>query len=559
MVGNQIWTPFHSNPYYAYVYPLPGQLPGGGALEISATGADASMNGLLVIGLDLHVYSYDSSAQRWDGIWSKSSAVTVAATSGRDAWISDGGQIWTSTARPGWTQLIGLLSNISAGADGSVWGVNSQGYVYKWSPLIGDWVMSTASNVRVIAVAPDGRPWVVNSAGQIWRKPDGDPSNGGWQQMPGLAARIAIGGDGSVWVSNAAGSVFKWDGNSNWIQAPASGVTRIAVTPQGIPWVINTSGQVWAKLDADPKTGFTRMPGTASDVSVGPDGVVWATGVGGVGIWRYNGGGWDSVRNGSVTSLAGDRNGLWFSDGANQIWKGTGLVLHPASWMTDAAPFIENRPLNKLIIPATHDSGTFGLISTVDRAIQAPDDTVAPDSKAFTALASVIGITDPWAKAQDRNLYQQLSDGIRSIDLRPCVEKAGNIRICHGLYGPLMSDLLSDVRRFADEHPREIILLQFSGFHAWPGNDMSASQHAQLRQMIHDKLGDHLLTESQVRGWGYTTLPAIFANTPLKDIWLWNSYTGGNVLIVYKDKDSNNNPEFWTDLPSTRASPIPPG
>ena len=553
LIADQIFSAPPSNPFYGYVFTLAGQVPGGWPKEISS-----GPSGLLIIGGDGHVYSYNFDAQRWDAIWTRSGAVTVASAAG-GVWISDGQKTWTTTPRPGWTQLTGLLSNISVGADGSVWGVNSQGYVYKWSPLINDWVMSTGSNVRVIATAPDGRPWVVNSAGQIWRKSDGNPSNSGWQQMPGQATRIAIGGDGSVWVSNAAGSVFKWDGNSNWIQAPASGVTRIAVTPQGVPWVINSSAQVWAKLDGDPKTGFTRMPGTASDISVGPDGVVWATGAGGARIWRYNGGGWDLVRDGFVTSLAADRNGLWFSDGANQIWKGTGLVLHPASWMTDAAPLIRNRPLNKLIIPATHDSGTFGLINTTVRLVQAADDAVAPDSNEVNALASVINITDDWAKAQERNLYQQLSDGIRSFDLRPCVEKAGNIRICHGLYGPLMSDLLSDVRRFADEHPQEIILLSFGGFHAWKSQDMSAAQHAALRAMIHDKLGDHLLTESQDRQFGNTYLPAIAANSTLNTIWLWNAYTHGNILVIYKDQDPNNNPEFWTNLPSSVASPIPPG
>jgi hypothetical protein len=563
VAGNQIWCVPADSAYYAYMFALPGQLPAAGVSDISfsMTGSNTdALLGLLIIGGDGKVYSYNNASQRWDPIWTKSWAVTVAATPDTGAWISDGQKIWTSTPRPGWTQLTGLLSNISVGADGSVWGINSQGVIYKWSPAIADWVQSTGSNARVIAVAPDGRPWLVNSAGQIWRKPDGDPSNGGWQQMPGQAARIAIGGDGSVWISNAAGSVFKWDGISNWIQAPASGVTRIAVTPQGVPWVINSSSQVWAKLDGDPKNGFIPMPGAASDISVGPDGVVWITGYGGAKIWRYNGGGWDLVREGSFNSLAGDRNGVWLIDTSNQIWKGTGLVLHPASWMTDAAPFLGNRPLNKLILPATHDSGTFGLINTVDRLLQAPDDIVAPDSSEFKALASVINITDDWAKAQDQDIYHQLSDGIRSIDLRPCIEKAGNIRVCHGLYGPLMSDLLNDVRRFADEHPQEIILLQFSGFHAWPSNDMSASQHAQLRQMIHDKLGDHLLTESQLSAWGGSTiLPAIVATTPLNTIWLWNKYRNGNILVVYKESDPINNPEFWTNLPDTGASPIPPG
>jgi len=555
LAGNQIlWGGGGSNPYYPYVYELPGQLPAAGNptdISFSMSGSSNS-GGLLIVNGDGLVYSYNFAGQRWDPLWTKSWVMTVAATPGFGAWISDSQNIWTNTPRPGWTQLSGLLSNISVGADGSVWGVNSQGSIYKWSPTIADWVGSTgnAGGPGRIAVDPTGRPWVVRNTGEIYRKGDGDPSTDNWQLMPGPATGIAIGGDGSIWISNAAGAVYKWDGSSNWIQTTAAGVSRIAVNPQGIPWAIKLSGEIWTKQDGDPTAAnWTLMPAQATDVSVGPDGVVWVSGVGGNDIWRYNGGGWDLVRRGSVTTLAGDRNGLWFSDGANQIWKGTGLVLHPATWMTDAAPFIGDRPYNKLVIPATHDSGTFGLINTADRIAQAPDDYVAPDSSEFNALADLLGgMTLSWAQAQDQNVYQQLSDGIRSIDLRPCIEKAGNIRVCHGLYGPLMSDLLDDVRRFSDEHPQEIILLQFSGFHAWPSNDMSASQHAQLIQMIHDKLGTHLLTES-----------TIVANTPMSAIWFWNAYTNGNVLVIYKDQDITHNNEFWTDLPSTSTSPTAPG
>jgi hypothetical protein len=75
---------------------------------------------------------------RWNGIqwtWAIPTGMTyVSVGNAQNIWALDGSdQIfkWNGTA---WQKMPGLLRNISAAGDGTVWGINAQGSVYKWVP-----------------------------------------------------------------------------------------------------------------------------------------------------------------------------------------------------------------------------------------------------------------------------------------------------------------------------------------------------------------------------------------------------------------------------------------
>ena len=96
-----------------------------------------------------------------------------------------------------------------------------------------------------------------------------------WRIMAGSARDIAVGGNGVMWsVGNTpAGGGFtiqKWNGSA-W-ELTDGGAVRIAVDPQGEPWVVNNEGAVWKR-----KAGrWTEVPGAkATDIAVAPNGVVW--------------------------------------------------------------------------------------------------------------------------------------------------------------------------------------------------------------------------------------------------------------------------------------------
>lgn len=139
--------------------------------------------------------------------------------------------------------------------------------------------------------------------------------------------------------------------------------------------------------------------------------------------------------------------------------------ISPISWITRNYEQLKNKPLNRLVLPGTHDSGTFNLNGTWNRGV---NDPFAPDTDDLKRGLSFLGDGyDKWAKAQERTIYQQLQDGIRYIDVRVCVDKSGNLKTCHGLYGISLTELINDVVKFANEYPREPILLDFNHFYDW--------------------------------------------------------------------------------------------
>ena len=97
-----------------------------------------------------------------------------------------------------------------------------------------------------ITVGPQGVPWVVNAAGNIFKR-----VGAGWQQQPGLAVEIDANAAGTVWVLGRSAvpggfGPFRWTG-TNWM-AVDGGATHIAVGPNCLPWVSNSGGEIFRRL-----------------------------------------------------------------------------------------------------------------------------------------------------------------------------------------------------------------------------------------------------------------------------------------------------------------------
>jgi hypothetical protein len=76
--------------------------------------------------------------------------------------------------------------------------------------------------------------------------------------------------------------------NSNKFESVDGGAMNIGVAPGGQPWVVNKNGGIFYR---GRNNRWTEIHGSASDISVGTDGVVWITGTdkieGGHSIFRY--------------------------------------------------------------------------------------------------------------------------------------------------------------------------------------------------------------------------------------------------------------------------------
>ena len=109
-----------------------------------------------------------------------------------------------------WQVIPGNSRDIGVGADGTVWGVGTDGRVYRHGPgAPGDWQDMEGIETARIDVDPHGVAWTVQDNGRIWRS-DGTP--GGGIPVPGAEGQdIGVGGDGSVWIAEASGRVSRWN------------------------------------------------------------------------------------------------------------------------------------------------------------------------------------------------------------------------------------------------------------------------------------------------------------------------------------------------------------
>jgi peptidoglycan hydrolase-like protein with peptidoglycan-binding domain len=184
-------------------------------------------------------------------------AVTQAGIANRTLRRDDA--VAVSALYDSWVTAPGFMRELAIGQGPfpavDVWGIGTDvqngGFgIYKF--LNGGWTKTTDGAAVRVAVAPDGTPWVINNANQIYRRNSTSPTSGSWIQQIGLAREIAIGADGSVWVigmdaANGGYGVWKFVG-TGWVKTNDAGAgVRIAVGPTGNPWIVNNVGQVFRR------------------------------------------------------------------------------------------------------------------------------------------------------------------------------------------------------------------------------------------------------------------------------------------------------------------------
>lgn len=158
-----------------------------------------------------------------------------------------------------------------------------------------------------------------------------------------------------------------------------------------------------------------------------------------------------------------------------------------ANWM---AQIPNDRILNQLIIPGTHDSGTYGI--TPDSLFSLSSDDVLPlwlETISNLLPKSIIRpIVAKWSKTQPDSLTQQLNAGIRYFDMRVCHFTNGSniddFYLCHTLLGETLSDALTQIQQFALSHPDEIIILDINHIY----NIKSDDDETQLMQLLSHNL-----------------------------------------------------------------------
>ena len=206
-------------------------------------------------------------------------------------------------------------------------------------------------------------------------------------------------------------------------------------------------------------------------------------------------------------ALASGRATIFNNDLASSV---TSANVDLSDWMS-TLPGIGGRPLTTLPIPGTHDSGTYSMTRNSPWAL-----TGISDFGLLTKLPGWLGVKSrvaPWSKTQPNDVFTQLVDGIRYLDLRLSNEADG-IYIEHGLRGPAIDEVLTDIARFAEARPREVVLVDMARF-----TNFDATAHTALLEQIRQTLGRRLAPDT------------LGASATLPDFWA----SDRNIVLIYSD------------------------
>jgi hypothetical protein len=295
--------------------------------------------------------------------------------------------------------LPGEGTDISVGADGTAWLVGYDLYdknrdLFRWAGS--GWEVIEGHGTR-IAVDPQGNAWVLHGSGSVkhWE-------NGGWSEKPGQGTDIAVGANGDVWMvgwyirlsdtdSNPENRpIFHWTG-LDWEEIAISAV-RIAVAPDGTPWIIKNDGRLFQRIAGD----WVQVEGQATDIGIGADGSIWVTTL--TDDWNENG------------ILAKREGSNWVSQGLSSA----AVTVDPAGmpWFSigDGKLFRGVAPGVRLSMPVLHDGKVEFSFPTVNGAkyvVQVWRDLGLPwvELQRVTGNGSTVTITDTPPNGSGSSFY----------------------------------------------------------------------------------------------------------------------------------------------------------
>jgi len=198
-----------------------------------------------------------------------------------------------------------------------------------------------------------------------------------------------------------------------------------------------------------------------------------------------------------------------------------------ANWMANM-PSLANLPFTQIPIPGTHDSGTYGISPSSEWALTGVDEYgVLTKLPQFIQDLIVKPIVSGWARTQSKNLYDQMTDGIRYVDLRLSNEPDGQIYIEHALRGPQIDSVIDDISRFVHEHPKEMVIVYAQEF-----TNFSPATHDAFVAQLESAFGDRMAPRS------------LTTSATLNDLWSIDK----NVIVVYNNASTvSDDANLWYD------------
>lgn len=215
-----------------------------------------------------------------------------------------------------WQQVPGSLTQISVGASGDVWGLNVFGSIYQYDSSSQSWIY-IPGNLAHISVGADGDVWGLNSAGQIYRF---DSVTQAWDHISGTLSQIAVGYDGAVWGINSAQAIYRFNPGTQTFQGTPGTLAQIAIGADGDVWGINGSNQTYRFNSLT--QSWNQITGTLAHITVGSAANVWALDTSGS-IYNFSNSTqlWNQIAGNLVQISAGENGSVWGVDSNSRIFK----------------------------------------------------------------------------------------------------------------------------------------------------------------------------------------------------------------------------------------------
>lgn len=155
--------------------------------------------------------------------------------------------------------------NVAAAPSGfnGIWGLESNGSI-KRTPVSGQWA-PVGGGLSQIAAGFDNSVFGVNASGQIWQW-----TGATWQQLSGGLVKVSVQSVGRIAGVNAAGEVWTWDGNWKGIGAPK--MKDIAIGSDGYLFAIGDGGEIYRSTGPVANAGsggwtWERLPGGGAKIA----------------------------------------------------------------------------------------------------------------------------------------------------------------------------------------------------------------------------------------------------------------------------------------------------
>ncbi|ORC87287.1 glycosylphosphatidylinositol-specific phospholipase C [Trypanosoma theileri] len=141
---------------------------------------------------------------------------------------------------------------------------------------------------------------------------------------------------------------------------------------------------------------------------------------------------------------------------------------HPQSWMYDMRSYIQNFAITQVFIIGSHNAGTYSIDGKSPFGRDAPGLLSRHAKYASLLRFFVRGTSVKWAKCQNTTILEQLSGGVRYLDLRiaPNSKEGGRLYITHGRLSVPLSVVIEQIGTFLRDpvSAQEFLILDFQHF-----------------------------------------------------------------------------------------------